>query len=255
MLSSIRRAISLIDAFPGPQQEKSVSELARELDMPQPTVHHFLTSFREAGWIVQNPTTKRYRLGVRLWEIGCAAINFREAAESARPFLQALVTKCDETVHLGMIAPENPFSVVYIDRVDSAQPLRVMTALGSSVPSHSSAMGKAIIAHNPDFERAVLERELPRVTESTITDREALRKDFEATRKRGYSLSRGEFAMGMVGLAAPVRDRLGGVTLGIGIWAPTTRLTADRIRKIAPLLLAAAGDLSAQRGYVARTAS
>ncbi len=252
MLSSIRRAATLIDAFIGPEREKSVSDLARELDMPQPTVHHFLAAFREAGWIVQNPVTKRYRLSVRMWEIGCAAVNFREAAESARPFLQALVASCNETVHLGMIAPEDPFSVVYIDRVDSTQPLRVITALGSSAPSHSSAMGKAIVAHNRDFERAVLERDLPPVTASTITDRKALQKDFEATRKRGYSLSRGEFDIEMVGLAAPVRDRVGLVTLGIGIWAPATRLTVGRIKEIAPQLLASARGLSTQRGYVAR---
>lgn len=255
MLSSLRKATLLIDAFLGEQRDKSVSELARELDMPQPTVHHFLASFREAGWIVQDPATRRYRLGIRLWEIGCAAVNFREAAESARPYLQALVASCDETAHLGMIAPENPFSVVYIDRVDSTQPLRVMTPLGSSAPSHSSAMGKAIMAHNPVFERAVLERDLPRVTASTITDREELRRDLELTRERGFSLSRGEFAVEMVGVAAPVHDRLGMVTLGIGIWAPAARLTAERIRDIAPRLVAAAGDLSAQRGYLARSAS
>ncbi|MFL7905248.1 IclR family transcriptional regulator [Azospirillum baldaniorum] len=251
MLTSIKKATTLIEAFIGERREWTVLDLARHLGMPQPTVHHFLASFREAGWITQDPATRRYRLATRLWEIGCAAVNFREVAESARPHLRTLVAELGETVHLGVVPFEDPRSVVYIDRVDGTQPVRVVTALGSRVPSHSSAMGKAIVAHNPAFEAAVLNGPLDTVTPDTITDPDALRKEFELTRQRGYSLSQGEYFGDMVGIAAPVRERAGGVTLGIGLWAPSPRMTTDSIARIAPRMLEIAALISADLGHIA----
>src|SRR5262245_31202199 len=252
MLTSIARAVTIIEAFGEAQREWGVGELAAHLGMPSPTIHHFLASFRKVGWVVQDPATRRYRLATKLWEIGCAAVNFREIAEGARPYLRDLVGECGETVHLGMVPLEDPHSVVYLDRIDSSHPVRVVTMIGSSAPSHSSAMGKAIVAHNPDFERAVLKGPLKKVTPRTLVDPEALRADFAAVRRRGYSLSVGEFMNDMVGIAAPVHDRVGSVTLGIGIWAPADRMTTKFIGKTAPSLIETAGRISRQLGYVAR---
>jgi len=252
MLTSIKKATVIVEAFMGEQREWTVSKLAQRLNMPQPTVHHFLASFREAGWIIQDPATKQYRLGLKMWEIGCAAVNFREVAESARPYLRALVNSCGETVHLGMISIEDPRSVVYLDRIDSSQPVLFVTVIGSRAPSHSSAMGKAIVAHNPEYEHAVLAGPLASVTANTIVDANELRQDFALTRQRGYSIAHGEFAGEMVGIAAPVRDRLGAVNLGIGIWAPAQRMTQPQIDDYAPKLLETAAQISAQLGYVAR---
>lgn len=251
MLTSIRRAVRIIEAFGETQREWGVGELAAHLAMPSPTVHHFLASFRKAGWIVQDPATRRYRLATKLWEIGCAAVNFREIAESARPYLRTLVAECGETVHLGMVPLEDPHSVVYLDRIDASHPVRVVTMIGSSAPSHSSAMGKAIIAHNEDFERAVLKGPLRKVTARTLVDPAVLRDDLAATRRRGYSMSIGEFMSDMVGIAAPVHDRIGTVTLGIGIWAPADRMTPKFIGRTAPSLIETAERISRQLGYVA----
>lgn len=248
MLTSIKKATLIVEAFMGGQREWSVAKLSEKLGMPQPTVHHFLASFREAGWIVQDPATRQYRLGVKMWEIGCAAVSFREVAETARPFLRALVNSCGETVHLGMVSIEDPSTVVYLDRIDSSQPVLFVTVIGSRAPSHSSAMGKAIIAHNPDFEKAVLHRPLEAVTTQTIVDPVGLKKDLEATRARGYSISKGEFAGEMIGIAAPVRDRFGMVTLGVGIWGPTTRMTPEYVERVAPQLIEAANQITLHLG-------
>jgi len=250
VLTSIKKATTLIEAFVGPQRDWSIIELCAETGMPQPTIHHFLASFRAAGWIAQDPRTKRYRLGVKLWEIGCAAVNFREIAESARPLLHKFVENCGETIHLGMIPAEDPLTAIYVDRVDSAEPVRVVTELGSKVPSYSSAMGKTIIAHNAAFEAAVLQAPLTPVTPATIVDPDKLAADFKATRKRGYSIARGEFMGEMVGIAAPVYDRFGVVTLGVGIWAPAVRMTPDFIKTSSELLIATAQGISRQLGYL-----
>lgn len=250
MLSSVRKAVTVIEAFSGGQREWSVTELSRELDLPQPSLHHVLATFRNVGWVVQDPVSKRYRLGIKLWEIGCAAVNFREIAESARPFLHALMEACGETVHLGMISSEDPATVVYIDRVDSAEPVRIVTALGSRAPSHSSAMGKAILAHNERFENAIVAKPLTPVTSHTITDPLLLKKDFVETRRRGYSIGKGEFIGEMVGIAVPVRDRFGEVTLGIGLWAPVQKMTTQYIDRIAPLMSETAQSVSQQLGYL-----
>jgi DNA-binding IclR family transcriptional regulator len=250
MLTSVKKATRIIEAFSGERREWTVLDLSRKLKMPQPTVHHFLASFRDAGWIVQDPATRRYRLSTRLWEIGCSAVNFREVAESARPHLRELVAKFGETAHLGMVPFEDPRSVVYLDRVDSERPVRVITMLGSKVPSYSSAMGKAIVAHNPEFEAAVLAGPLDPITPRTIVDTVELAREFERTRKRGYSIARGEYVGEMTGIAAPVRDRVGPVTLGIGIWAPADRMSADFLQEMAPHLMATAMHISKELGFL-----
>lgn len=252
MLTSVKKAASIIEAFVGSQRDWSILELSQRLDIPQPTIHHFLSSFRDLGWVTQDRTTKRYRLGIKLWEIGCAAINFREVAESARPFLSELVEVSGETAHLGTVAIEDPGTVIYIDRVDSQQPVRIVTMIGSRAPSHSSAMGKAILAHNLEFETHVLARPLEPVTQYTITDPQALADDLRHTRERGYSIGRGEFAGEMIGIAAPIFDHVGNVNLGVGIWAPSVRMTPDFIKTAAPQVVATARNISRALGYLGR---
>ena len=249
MLTSVIKGAALIDLFAGPRREWTIQELSRETGMPPPSIHHFVSTFRSLGWLVQDSATKRYRLGVRMWEIGCSAVNFHEVADAAREHLRALMEKCGETVHLGLIARENPHTVVYVDRVDSSEPVRIVTALGSKVPSHSSAMGKAILAHNAELEAAVLGSPLDALTNDTIVDAEALKSDLATTRERGYSIARGEFMGEMVGIAAPVFERVGGAVYGIGLWNSVVRMTPDYIDQVAPMLAAAARDLSRQLGY------
>lgn len=251
MIASLGKAAALIQVMTGRPRDWSVQELARELGMPQPTVHHFLASLRELGWVAQEPKTRRYRLGVRLWEIGCAAINFREIAESARPALSLLVDTCGETAHLGMVSAEDPTKVTYIDRVDSHKPVRIVTMIGTSVPSHSSTMGKAILAHNPDFLAQVLQAPLAPVTPHTLTDPAALQEDLRRTRERGYAIGRGEFSGEMIGVAAPVYDHLGMVTTGIGIWAAVAQVPEDFVEQVAPHVMQAARQISRARGWSA----
>lgn len=250
MIASLEKAASIIGLMGGPQRDWSVQELARALGMPQPTVHHFLASLRELGWVAQEAKTRRYRLGIRLWEIGCASINFREIAESARPALNVLVDTCAETAHLGMISAEDPTQVTYIDRVDSNKPVRIVTMIGTRVPSHSSTMGKAILAHNPDFLARVLQGPLEKVTPHTLNDPTTLEADLRLTRERGYAIGRGEFSGEMIGIAAPVHDHLGVVTTGIGLWAPVAQVPEDFIERCAPHVMHAARQISRARGWM-----
>lgn len=250
MLTSVKRAASIIEAFLGAQRDWSILELSVRLDMPQPTIHHFLASFKELGWVTQDRATRRYRLGIKLWEIGCAAINFREVAENARPCLSALVEACGETAHLGMIGAESPGTVIYVDRVDSQQPVRIVTAIGSRAPSHSSAMGKAILAFNDEFRDRVLTGHLEPVTQYTLTDPKLLAEDLRQTRERGYSIGRGEFAGEMIGIAAPIFDHIGNVGLGVGIWAPSVRMTPDFIQSAAAQVVETAANISRRLGYL-----
>ncbi|MFT4002235.1 MAG: IclR family transcriptional regulator [Rhizobium sp.] len=252
MLTSVKRAASIIEAFLGARRDWSILELSQRLDIPQPSIHHVLSSFKELGWVTQDRATKRYRLGIKMWEIGCAAINFREVAESARPHLSALVDRCGETAHLGMIGAENPGTVIYVDRVDSQQPVRIVTVIGSRAPSHSSAMGKAILAHNDEFRAHVLASPLEQVTQYTMTDPQLLAEDLRQTRERGYSIGRGEFAGEMIGIAAPVFDHVGNVSLGVGIWAPSVRMTMDFMQAAAPQVMETAKNISRTLGYLGR---
>lgn len=249
MIAAIRKGITVLEAFTPADREWTIAGLSRHLDMPQPTVHHILKSFKERGWVAQDPATKRYRLGVHLWELGCVAVNYRELTEVLRPRLRALVAELNETAVVAMIAYEDPLNVVYIERVDGSHPVRAVQAIGTRLPSHLTAMGKAILAHNQGLLEAVLAHELSARTEASITDARALRCDLEKTRRRGYAISKGEARPDMSAVAAPIRDHAGIVQLAVGMGAPTYRMTDEFIEAIAPSVVATARDISTELGW------
>lgn len=244
MLTSIRKATAILEALGSSKREWTVAELSRELRMPSPTVHHFLASFRKSDWVVQNPTTKRYRLGIKLWEIGCAAINHATVVETARPILRKLAADCDEMAMLGTVPLEAPTVVVFLERIDSTHSVRVISDIGSRVPAHASAIGKAVVAHNAQYEERLLSGPLEARTERTMVDRKALRAEFATIRRRGYSTTDSESMLGMVAIAAPVFDASGVVTLGAGIWVPKDRMPRARIARTAGMIVNATRELS-----------
>jgi IclR family transcriptional regulator, KDG regulon repressor len=249
MMSTIRKGIDVLEAFTLNDRERSITELSRELNIPQPTIHHILKSMKQRGWVAQNPETRRYRLGIRLWELGCVAVNYRELSEVLRPHLRRLVDKLNETAVVAMIAPEDPTNVVYRERADSSQPVRAVAAIGSRLPSHCTAMGKAIIAHNDDLLESLLQHELRSYTDASITDAELLRADLARTRERGYSISKGEIRSDMTAVATPIHDHVGVVRMSVGMWAPTYRMTDEFIHKVAPIIAQSGNDMSTDLGF------
>jgi IclR family transcriptional regulator, KDG regulon repressor len=249
MLSSFKKVFLLLDAFTLEEPEWSLADLSRKVSMAKPTVHHIMLTLMQGGWIDREPETKKFRLGVRLWEKGWLAIRQLGVRQVARPYVQGLVEKCGETVRLGILDSVDPRWVLYIDRVESQHAVRAdMEGLTRS-PSYSVATGKALLAHNPDIAKRVLAQPLRPYTPGTLTQSAALLKDLALTRERGYSVNQSEFRTDVVGVAAPIRNHEGRAIAAIGLSGPAYRLGPAVVRRMGPTVAATALEISRRMGF------
>lgn len=255
MLSSFRKVFLLLDAFTQEEPEWSLADLSRKVKIPKPTVHHIMATLLEGGWIDRNPDTKRFRLGVRLWEKGWLAINQLGVREVARPFVEGLVQECGETARLGILDVVDPRWVVYVDRVESQHPVRADMSGALRAPSYSVATGKALLAYHPELARRLASQPLKAHTSGTLTSPAALLRDLALTRERGYSVNHSEFRADVVGVAAPIHNHESNVIAALGISGPAYRLGPSVVRRLGPVVAAAAHKISQRLGHVPQGAS
>ena len=128
---------------------------------------------------------------------------------------------------------------VYVDKVDSPQPLKAMTSIGSRLPATVTSTGKAMLAWLLRGARSAM-AQVKRFTPLTLTRRKDIERDLEETRERGYAVNHGEFRVGVCGIAAPLRDRSGHVVAAIGVWGAETNILGARAKS------SAAGDRAAR---------
>ena len=161
--------------------------------------------------------------------------------------LARLVEASDETCHLGILEGER---VLYLEKMESSHSLRMVSHIGSTSSLHSTGLGKAILAHLPSASiEAILAQPLERHTSNTITDPGLLWRELRTIQERGFAVDDGENEVGVRCIGAPVFDHLGQAMAAISVAGPVTRMTRERADALAPVLVAAAAELSQRLGY------
>lgn len=247
VLRSVTNALAVLEAFSVERPERGVTELSHALGLGKSTVHRLLTALAARGYVRQNPQTERYCLGLRAFEVGAVAAGRGAIREVVAPFLRRLMVETKETVHLGVL---DEWEVVYIDKIESHQPLQMFSRIGRRAPLHCTALGKALLAFQPtEVVERFLRRRLRAYTPATLTDPARLRADLERIRAHGYALDDEEFAVGLTCLAAPLRDHTRQVVASLGIAGPVVRVTDDRVPRLGGLVREAAAGGSAALGF------
>jgi IclR family acetate operon transcriptional repressor len=247
MASSLDKCFEIIDAFDAHTPELSVTDLSRRLRIPASTVHRLLSILIRRGFVRQNPATRRYTLTMKFWEKGCLVVNWHDLTSQARYFTEELNRLTGETVTLGVM--EDGYAV-YVDEIPGSHPIGTQRFLGRGAPGHACATGKSILAHRPEQLEAVLRRGLSRVTDRTITTPEALLRELDRTRARGYAVARGEWLPHVVAVAAPVWNHSGRVVAAISVSSPAGRAALRRIEEVGHLVSDVATRLSKELGHV-----
>jgi DNA-binding IclR family transcriptional regulator len=246
-IQAIERAVSILNAFSPEDPELGVTELAERLGLHKSTVHRFMVNLDAAGLVERNPRTGRYRLGLRIFELGGLVMQQMNLWDEALPFLEGLVHDTGETGHLAVL---DGGEAIYIERVEARRALRVPSAIGRGYPAHATNLGKVLLADLPRerVEEIVAERGLAAYTPHTITDPEGLEAELERIRALGYAVDNEEYDEGLRCIGAPVRDHSGHVVAALGIGGPVTRITPDRVGELAELVMTAARGLSRRLG-------
>lgn len=229
--------------------ELSVSEIGKKLGTHRSPTHRFLATLRSLG-LLQQSEDARYRLSFKLFEWGMAVANRMEVRQIVHPFLMDLKTRHGETTNLGIMEGSD---VIYIDKIESSHLLRMDLAVGCHVPSHCTALGKAILATRPEtdvrklFRRNKLERRTPR----TITSLSELLEQLAEIRKKGYSIDYEELALGIRCVAVPIFNYTGNCVGAISIAGPCLRMTTEKMEKIKSDIIAVGKIISLRLGLKA----
>ena len=231
LVQTIERASLILDILGTSPQGLSIGGLSEKTGFPKGTTHRLLTSLAYFDYVRQDSMTKNYHLGFKLVELGNRLLNQIDIRTEAHPYLIELAERTKETVHM-VILDRN--EALYVDKVDAsahAGGLRMVSMLGSRIPTHCSAVGKAMLAFLPEerLVSIVKDKGLPRRTENTITDIEELKKHLQLIREQGYAFDDEENERGIKCVGAPIQDQSGKVKAAISISVPSIRIRTETL--------------------------
>jgi IclR family pca regulon transcriptional regulator len=254
---SLERGLAILAAFEPGRPLLGVSELARSTGLSRSTAHRYIATLTVLGYLRQDRSSRRYRLGPRVLDLGFSAMNSMELREVSRPHLQQL---SDETGHTANMAILDGADILYVDRVRSSRPSESLIDLnlhvGSRLPAYCTSMGKVLLAFLPAPEqRRLLARiELGRRGPNTITSRAKLAAELERVRAVGLAVNNEELAYGLRSIAVPVRSQSGEVVAAINLAVHRSMVSmGDLVARLGPALKRASAEISAHTGFRAQS--
>lgn len=227
-VQSVDRALDLLEVLAASEQPLGVSELAARTGLAEGTAHRLLRALVHRGYVAQD-SARKYGLGTAALVLGDASS--RSLARGAQPFLRQMVDVSGETANLAVLDGDR---VVYVAQAASPRRLRMFAEVGRSVPAHSTAVGKVLVAALPERTAAALvERAgLPRRTGRTLVDPDAFAAELRRTRERGWALDDGEEEDGVRCVAVPVVTR-GRTVAAASVSGPADRLPLEGLDDLA----------------------
>ncbi|WP_078857109.1 IclR family transcriptional regulator [Streptomyces sp. NBRC 109706] len=246
--SPVGRAFQVLRCLVESGDDWGVRELANHLGMPPSAAHRALGMLEDEGAVRRDPATGRYLLGFDFLRLARVATDSFPLWRAARPMLQELVGRRDETALMNIYDYQR-MELFVAACVESTQPIRYTEQLHKWLPVHAGATGLAILAFlcEADRERVLDQRGLPALTERTVPDRETLDRALERIRADGYAVSRGQRVPGAAAIAAPIFDRhrvIGDIALTI----PDFRYPEDHLEEVAADVISCARAVSAAHG-------
>jgi IclR family transcriptional regulator, KDG regulon repressor len=227
--------------------ELGVTEIAERTGLHKSTAHRFLVNLEAVGLLERDARSQRYRLGLRMFEMGGIVLEQMSLWDEALPFLEGLVTDSGETGHLAVLERGE---AIYIEKVEARRALRIPSAMGRGYPAHATSLGKVLLSDlGEDEVRAILDAHgMASYTRTTTTDVDRLLAELRGIREQGYAVDDEEYDEGLRCVGAPIRDHTGRVVAALGIGGPVTRVTPERVDDLSRLVIAAADGLSRRLG-------
>ena len=248
-VQSLERAFDLLEALAA-GGEVGVTELAHRTGLVPSTAHRLLHTLAKRGYVSQSSESGRYVLGYKVVEVASGLERRLERLRAvARPHLEGIQHVTGETVNLVVLEADR---VVYVDQVEGSRNVRMFTAVGTSVPAHTTGSGKAMMASGPPEAVAALyggRDPLERLTGRTLVTLEALQDDLARVRRRGYAIDNEEHEDGVGCVATAVFDHTGRPCAAISVSGPSARILHAKAPVLGELLIEHAGEISAALGH------
>ncbi len=251
MDKTVAKAFALITVLANSDKPRGVTDLAKACGWSKSNAFRILSTLVELGIVERAEAGARYALGLRLWELGSKVVDRLDVRQLALPYMRDLAKSTDETLLLAVLDFEN---IIYLEQIESSQPVRAGTRIGGTAPTHATANGKALLAfQRPDVVDRLCCAGLTRFTAKTVTSKSALEGVIAEVRKRGFALVHDEWQEGVAGVAAPVFNGDGDVIAALGVSGPSHRLNVSKAMELGPPVRNAAAKISKQLGYAGST--
>jgi IclR family transcriptional regulator, KDG regulon repressor len=246
-ITALQRGLRLLSLFAATEKGLSATEIAKLSALPASTVHRFLANLESAGFL-NCDGNGAYQLGIACVSLGQAARGQLDIRRVSLPHLQELNRRTRETVHLTV---RHALSAVYVEKLDSPEPLRIHSRIGAAVPLYCTAVGKVLLAYMPEAELEIIldQLEMKRLTENTVGNLQELQTQLQRVRKNGYACDLEEHEAHIRCIAAPIWDHTGSVNASLSVTGPAVRMSSARLRQIAPLILEIGRKISEELGY------
>jgi IclR family transcriptional regulator, KDG regulon repressor len=239
--------MDVIELLTREQEGLTFVEITAELGWPKSSSHALLQTMTRRGYLSLDEATRRFTLGLRVWEAGQAYNLYDDLVRQARPIMERMVDELDEITQLAI--RDGRYNV-YLAKVDCRQPMQLISSVGRRLPCYATGLGKALLAELSDAEidRLYPDPSLPRFTPSTISDVDTLKSVLAEVRQRGYATDNEEYTRGLRCVAVPLRGRGGETLAALSCSIPTARAEAAKVDRALHLLQAAADDISVRLG-------
>jgi IclR family pca regulon transcriptional regulator len=249
---SLERGLAILGCFTPKRPVLGIADIADELGMSRSTTHRYVITLVALGYLEQG-ASRKYRLGLRVTDLGMSALNSTGLREHAHPYLEELRQRTSYTTSLGVL---DGTDVLYVDRVRSFRRGQGRIDLdlhtGSRLPAYCTAMGKLLLANLPEPEQRDLlaEIKLTKRGPNTITSKKALREELDDILSEGFAVNDQELAADLYAIAAPVRNEARDVVAAVNLAAHSSMITLEElVDALGPHLVSTADRISARLGY------
>lgn len=243
------RALAILKALAEPSREDwPLDEISAVVGLPKSTTHRLLETLKTQGWVGSGAAPGSYRLGLEAAIVGSRAIQEQRPRTEVRDVIARAAGEIGETIGLGVLEGRR---VLVVEKGVPDRPFSWNLGIGSTMPAHATAAGKVLLSGLSDGEvEACLGGEggLSPSGPKTITALSELLEQLAAVRQRGFAIDDEEFEEGLRCVAVPVRAADGRVTHSLGITAPVSRVTHDRLRELAGFLVDLADEIDRYLG-------
>ena len=251
-LHSLDRAVSVLEVLSMSDVPLGLAEICQRMGLHKSTAHRSLMVL-ERSMLIERTGENRFRLGMKLHELGNRAVEQSDLRSRVHPFFRRLSTQVGETVHLSVLRDT---SIVYLDKMEPKHRIRMACRVGITNPVYCTSMGKAKLAFQPEksIEQVIAKIRFTPFTHKTLRSPEALLKSLERVRRRGYAIDDEEIEVGVRCIGAPIFNEDHEPVAAVSVSGPSSRITAQSVPDIAEHLLRCCRDISASLNWKHRAA-
>ena len=246
-VKSVSKAFAIISLIAKNGKAMSLTKISQELNMAKSTAHALIFTLIDDGYLMQERESGHYQLGNKLYEIGTSVSSYWNDKKIARPYILKLVEKYKETVHLAKLSDGK---VLYIDKVESTQSIRIVTETGTKLPAHCTGVGKILLSGLSDDEirKNIKKNLLDAYTLNTITDEDDFLIHLKKIRKNKICYDNQEFLVGLFCIAVPIYNHDNQIVSALSVSIPVIRVNNEIIENVTNDLLEVSYQISNKLG-------